>query len=65
MKHNVQALVGTIILRFWKKISTIDRKFVQNTVFKLIYLEKAKLVRYKDTKRNIDILYKNATTEFK
>lgn len=65
MRHNVQILIDIIILRFQKKISSIDRKFVQNAIFKLIYLKKANLVYYKGIKKNINILHKNATAKFK
>ena len=65
IRRNVQTLVDTIILRFQKRISSTDGKFVQNAVFRLIYLEKAILVRYRGTKRNIDVLHKNATTKLK
>ncbi|MCJ1344571.1 hypothetical protein MMC31_002774 [Peltigera leucophlebia] len=65
MRHNVQTLVDTIISRFQKKISSMDGKFAQNAVFRLIHLEKANLVRHRGTKRNIDVSNKNITAKHK
>lgn len=57
-------MVDTIISRFKKKITSIDKKFFQNIVFQLIHLEKANLVYHRGAKRNIDITHMNATTKF-
>lgn len=58
-------MVDTIILRFQKKIFSINKKFVWNVVFKFIYLKKANFVYYRSTKKNINISYKNAIAKFK
>lgn len=57
--------MDTIILRFQKRISLKDKKFVLNAVFRFIRLEKANLFYYRGSKRNIDILYKNKTAKLK
>lgn len=62
MKNNIQIIIDTIILRFQQKISLIDKTFVKNTIFIFLYLEKAILIYYKDTKKNIDFSYINVST---
>lgn len=56
----MQNIVDTIILRLNKNITLINKKFVGNIVFKLIHLEKAKLVHFKDGKKSINISYMDA-----
>lgn len=65
MKHNIQTLLDTIISRFQKKISSIDRKFVQNAIFRLIHLKKTNLVHHRGSRRNINVSHKNATAKLK
>lgn len=58
-------MINTIILRFQKKISLIDEKFVQNAVLKFIYPEKANLVRHRDIKKNINVSHKTVIAKLK
>ena len=51
IKLNIQTIIDIIILKFKKKITLINKKFVQNIVFKLIYLKNAKFVYCKGAKK--------------
>lgn len=50
---------------FKKKIILINKKFVQDIIFRHIYLKKTNFIYYKSIKRNINVLYTNATTKIK
>lgn len=61
----MQTMVDTIIFKFKKRITSTDKKFVRDAVFRLIHLEKANLVRHRGAKRNIDVSHTDATAKVK
>lgn len=52
-------------LNIQKKIILINKDFVWNPIFRLIYLRKANLICHKDVKKNINILFINVITKIK
>ena len=52
-------------LKIQKKIPLRNEKFIQNIIFKLIYLKKINFIYYISVKQNINISYTDTTTKIK
>lgn len=48
-------MINIIKFKFQNKIISKDKNFIQLAIYKLIYLEKAKRVRYKNVKKSIEM----------
>lgn len=65
IRRNLQTIINIIIFRFKKKITLINKKFILNVIFKLIYLDKINFMHHKGVKKNINLLYMDITTKVK